>query len=91
VARPEVTGKKNPARKKKESIVGDEEIDAASIPTFCRRHGISVAFYYLLKAKGLTPREVMLGTRVLITKESSADWRKAREAAAKEAAAAEAQ
>jgi len=71
-----------PKRKKKTLTlnVGDEQADAASIPTFCRRHGISVASYYNLRAKGLTPREAIVGGRRLITKEAAAEWRRAREA-----------
>jgi len=61
---------------------GDEETDAASIITFCRRHGISVATYYNLKANGLAPREAVVRGRKLITREAAADWRKARETAA---------
>jgi hypothetical protein len=62
--------------------IGDEESDAASIPTFCRRHGISVAGYYNMRAEGKGPREAAVGKRKIITKEASADWRKEREAEA---------
>ena len=71
------------ARPKKKLLtlnVGDEEVEATSIPTFCRRHGISVASYYNLRANGLAPREAIVGGRRLITKESAAEWRRAREA-----------
>ena len=59
--------------------VGDEEIEACSIETFCRRHGISPATYYVMKTKGLTPRETVIGGRRLISKESAERWRKQRE------------
>ena len=72
------------ARAKKKTLtplkVGDEEVDAASIRTFCRRHGLSVASYYNLRVTGLAPREAIVGGRRLITKEAAAEWRKAREA-----------
>src|SRR5262245_44697500 len=59
---------------KKKPLVGDEEIDAASIPTFCRRIGISVSQFYLLRAQGFTPRETKIGARSLITSADRADW-----------------
>jgi hypothetical protein len=76
MARPEVTGKKiGPAE------TGD--FDAYSIEEFCRRHSISVPFYYKLRDKNPpeTPREFELGARVLISREAAADWRREREAA----------
>ena len=62
-----------------------EERDAYSIPEHCRRHGISVSFYFKEKAAGRGPREMHIGTRVLISKEAAAEWRREREqVAAKE-------
>lgn len=52
---------------------------ALSIPEFCAAHGISVAFFYKLKKQGGGPREMKVGTRTLITFESAAEWRRARE------------
>jgi hypothetical protein len=57
----------------------DGEGDAYSIPDFCRRHSITRTLYYTLKRKGLGPREIRLGGRVLISKEAAADWRRERE------------
>src|SRR5262245_13315041 len=54
--------------------------DAFTIDQLCQRHGVSHSVYYRLKAKGLGPREIKLGTKVLITKEAAAEWRAAREA-----------
>jgi hypothetical protein len=71
MARPGVAGRK--------IIYGDEEVDAASIKTFCRRHGLSVATYYNLRVKGLTPREAVVAGRRLITREAAEQWRRARE------------
>jgi hypothetical protein len=52
------------------------DLDAFSIEEFCRRHSISVPFYYKLRELGLTPREMEKGARVLITREAAADWRR---------------
>jgi predicted DNA-binding transcriptional regulator AlpA len=52
---------------------------ALSIREFCRAHSISVAFFYKLKRQGEGPREMKLGGRRLITFESAAEWRRARE------------
>jgi predicted DNA-binding transcriptional regulator AlpA len=61
----------------------DDEIDAMSVTTFCKRHGISRAFFYYLQHKKRAPRTIEIGSRRLITREAAADWRKAREAATK--------
>jgi hypothetical protein len=74
MARPEVTGKKlSPAETR--------DLDAFSIEAFCRRHSISVPMFYKLPQQGLTPTEFRVGTRVLISKESAAAWRRERERA----------
>jgi predicted DNA-binding transcriptional regulator AlpA len=52
---------------------------ALSIPEFCKAHGISEAFFYKLKKQGEGPREMKVGARTLITFESAAEWRRARE------------
>ena len=52
---------------------------ALSIPEFCKAHGISEAFFYKLKKQRKGPREMKLGARTLITFESAAEWRRARE------------
>jgi len=53
---------------------------ALSIPEFCKAHGISEGFFYKLKKQGKGPREMKVGARTLITLESAAEWRRAREA-----------
>jgi hypothetical protein len=89
--RPEVTGR-GPAEAshadalpQSEASVDDDEdddhFDADTLPEFCRRHRFSLSFYYKLKAQGLTPDELRLGTRVLITREAQRRWRREREAA----------
>jgi len=70
MARPEVFGfESSPAE-------STENRDAYSIDEFCRRHGISHGTYYNLKNLGLGPREGGAMTRVLISRESAASWRK---------------
>jgi predicted DNA-binding transcriptional regulator AlpA len=56
---------------------------ALSIPEFCEAHGISEGMFYKMKKqnRGLTPREMKIGTRTLITFEAAAKWRAEREAA----------
>jgi hypothetical protein len=56
--------------------LADEEREAASIATFCRRHSISVAKYYLLKAEGRGPVESLIDGRIIITKENAEAWRR---------------
>jgi hypothetical protein len=53
---------------------------ALSILEFCDAHGISEAFYYKLKKKNEGPCEMKVGARTLISFESAAEWRRAREA-----------
>ena len=52
---------------------------ALSIPEFCETHGISEGFFYKLKKQGEGPREMKVGARTLISLESAAEWRRARE------------
>ena len=53
---------------------------ALSIQEFCKAHGISEGFFYKLKKQGEGPRETKVGARTLISFESAAEWRRAREA-----------
>jgi hypothetical protein len=73
MARPEVTGRKSGPTET------TEDRDAYSIDEFCRRHNISHGTYYNLKNRGLGPREARAMSRVIITKEAAADWRRERE------------
>ena len=52
---------------------------ALTIPEFCAAHRISESLYYKLKRQGKGPREMEAGMRKLITFESAAEWRRARE------------
>ena len=67
MARLETTGRK----------IGPTEADAFSIAEFCRRHGISIAMYYKMRAQDpkSVPREIHVGTRRLISKEAAAGSR----------------
>jgi hypothetical protein len=73
VARPEVTGRK-PTQ-----VNATDQADAYSIDEFCARHRISVQLFYKLKPQGLMPVTFNVGTRVLISREAAAAWRRARE------------
>jgi len=76
MARPEITGKITSS--------GTTDLDAFSIEAFCTRHSISIPQYYKMRKLGLTPVEFRVGTRVLVSKESAAAWRRAREEATRE-------
>jgi predicted DNA-binding transcriptional regulator AlpA len=58
----------------------NDGLDALSIPQFCARHGISPQTFYRMKAEGIAPAMFKLGTRVLISREAAAAWRREREA-----------
>ena len=81
MARSEVTGKKLGSSKKSDNEIAATPRLAMSIPEFCASHGMSEGMFYKLKKqnKGLTPREMRIGTRTLITFESAAEWRRERE------------
>jgi hypothetical protein len=49
------------------------DVNAMSVPEFCRRHSISVAAYY--EHRDEMPDELRVGQRVLVTQESAARWR----------------
>jgi hypothetical protein len=61
----------------------DEGRDAFSIPEFCARHGFSPPMFYKLRKQGLTPDEIS-GSKVLISREAAARWRREREGAWKQ-------
>ena len=73
MARPEIT-----ARKIALLDIADDA-DAFTVNEFCARHRISVQLFYKLKPQGLMPVTFRLGTRVLISREAAAAWRRARE------------
>ena len=57
--------------------------DALSIAEFCRRHAISQSFYFALQADGKGPRTMQVGSRIMISREAAAAWRRRRERAPK--------
>lgn len=57
------------------------DADAYSLAEFCRRHGISLQLFYKLIQQGTAPAIFRVGTRVLVSKEAAAEWRRARERA----------
>ena len=59
---------------------------AHTIKEFCGLHRISVAFFYVLRQREEGPVEMRVGSRVLISHEAAADWRRSREVAAAETA-----
>jgi hypothetical protein len=76
MARPEVSGRK-PIHSK-----APIDADAYSVDEFCARHRISPQLFYKLKPQGLMPMTFHVGTRVLISREAAAAWRREREDAA---------
>ena len=57
MARPEVTGRR---------VIADQLIAAFSIREFCAAHRISQSMYFKMRAMGLGPREMAVGSRRLI-------------------------
>ncbi len=56
-----------------------EDLDAYSISTFCRRHGISRSAFYAAIKSGQAPKLMKLGSRVMISREAAEQWRRERE------------
>lgn len=52
---------------------------AYSIDEFCHAYGISKSFYFKMKDRGETPREMRIGHRVLISFDAAQDWVRQRE------------
>jgi hypothetical protein len=73
MARPEVTGRKITL------LDVADDADAFTVNEFCARHRISVQLFY--KNRKQMPRTFNVGTRVLISKEAAAAWRRESEQA----------
>ena len=73
MARPEVTGHKIAL------LDIADDADAFTVNEFCACHRISVQLFY--KNRKQMPRTFNVGTRVLISKEAAAAWRREREQA----------
>jgi hypothetical protein len=52
---------------------------AFSIAEFCAANSISIPMYLKIRGQGLGPREMRVGTRVLISVEAAEKWRRERE------------
>jgi hypothetical protein len=61
-----------------------DEADAMSVDTFCRRNGISRGTFYNMMADGRGPKVMRARSRVLISSAAAAEWRRALEAASKQ-------
>ena len=82
MARGEVTGKKptgQAATDKKQVRNRGPPTHAFSIQEFCDAHRISRSRYYELKKQGMTPVEMIVGHRRLISFEAASAWRRQRE------------
>ena len=45
-----------------------------TIPQFCDAYNFSRIHYYTLKKQGLTPAEIRVGRRVIITRRAAEQW-----------------
>src|SRR5438105_839917 len=62
------------------SLAAQESRAAYTIDEFCEAHRISRSKLYHLWNERRGPRMMRIGTKVLITAEAAADWRREREA-----------
>jgi hypothetical protein len=65
----------------------DAQQASYTVKEWCNRRRVSRAMFYVLDAKGLTPRSHYAGAKRLISDEADAEWLAAREAEANTAAA----
>jgi len=56
-------------------------LSAFTIPAFCAAFDMSERYYYLLRERGEGPKEMRMGSRVLISIDAVAKWQTAREKA----------
>jgi hypothetical protein len=64
---------------RKRSTVPPPPPAAYSIKQFAAAHGISLSTYFKLQREGLGPKEMKVLGRKMISLESAAAWRRARE------------
>ena len=62
------------------------DYDALSISDFCRRHGLCRATFYNLMKRDQAPATMRVGSRILISAEAAAAWRRRMESDQKAAA-----
>ena len=82
--RAEVTGRKprgGAADEDLERIREPSQPGSFTISEWCRRHRLSVSFYYKMKAEGWGPRTMSAGARELIAVAADEQWVREREAA----------
>jgi len=72
-------------RRASEASVADEDDWIApatyTVEQFCRAHHVSRSKLYQLWNSGTGPRKMQIGSKILISVEAAADWRREREAA----------
>jgi predicted DNA-binding transcriptional regulator AlpA len=56
----------------------DDDAVCWTVREFCVLHKISESAYYRMRRVGTAPKEILVGRRVLITREAAARWRKER-------------
>lgn len=47
-----------------------------TIPVFCDRNAISKSAYHYLKRLGRSPKEIYIGTKVVISPDAEDEWRR---------------
>jgi len=67
------------AAQRRKRFIHREPNDMHTLESFCLANGISLATYYVLRAKGEGPRETRIGRRVLISPEAELAWRRQHE------------
>jgi hypothetical protein len=88
MARPKITGRKTKISTRQRRDLSWIAPAAYGIQEFCDAHRNSRSKYYELKAKGLTPDEMLVDGRRKISVEAAARWRAERESAAASSSAA---
>jgi hypothetical protein len=78
MARPEVTGKGSERKRRDRGV----PTHAFTIQEFCDAHRLSRSRYYELRESGLTPVEMVIGRKRLISVEAAERWRREQETAA---------
>lgn len=54
----------------------NQKKEVYSISEFCKAHNICKVTFYNLQKKGVGPKIMRIGSRVLISKEAAKEWRK---------------
>jgi hypothetical protein len=71
----------DPAKPPKSWRKPPTQASAFTIDEFCQHHRLSPSTYFKMRADGLGPKEMIVGTRRMISQEAAAKWRRQREAA----------